>query len=417
MMSKARIYKDNKISGFSRGLLLATTVILVGCSEKSEAPAPLVSVSPAPAPTPAPTADPGTPTVLVNSANGMSPYVCAVNGMCLNPAFALIPDSPLPANTQFAQSTYPWVDQSNNTLVIANIPYVSGNIAPTDIDPAGFNLTVTEVTSTNTAGVPNVPYRYFKGNGLPNFMMSKFAVQPGTAAYPYYNALPGGSNEFPTADLIPIAAYNMESYIPKIPVPNPKDANGKVMPGPISSLITGISLHGAVWHAELANSATSWYNPSSALPMDQCWGHPYNKQYHLHGYSWKCFPNQGNSGPSPLFGYALDGYGIYGPRGEDGRMITNRQLDECHGHTARVMWDGAMTEIYHYHLNNEYPYSIGCFHGVVDYAKALPNNDMTEGANYSAITTLVPNSTGEVPQSTIMQYIQFLSKVITNFLR
>ena len=71
----------------------------------------------------------------------------------------------------------------------------------------------------------------------------------------------------------------------------------------------------------------------------------------------------------------------------------------------------------HYHLNNEYPYSIGCYHGVVDYAKALPNNDMTEGANYSAITTLVPDKNGEVPQSTIMQYVQFLSTVITNFLR
>lgn len=294
---------------------------------------------------------------------------------------------------------------------------MSGDILPTDIDPAGFNLSVTEVTSTNTAGVTNVPYRYFKGNGLPNFVMGKFPVEPGTAAYQYYNALPGGSNEYPTADLIPISTYNMESYIPKVPIENPKDANGRVIPGPISSLITGISFTGAVWHAELANSSTSWYNPSSALPLDQCWGHPYNKQYHLHGYSWKCFPNQGITGPSPLFGYALDGYGIYGPRGEDGYMITNNQLDECHGHTETVMWDGRMTKIYHYHLNREYPYSIGCFHGVVDYAKALPNNDMTEGANYSAILELVPDKGKETSESTITQLTEFLSQVITKFLR
>jgi hypothetical protein len=414
MLRKAHIYKDYKISGFSRGLLSAAALILVGCSETSSSPSP--SPSPVPVPVPVTAPDPGTPTTLVNSANGMSPYACAVNGMCLNPAFALIPDSPLPANTQFAQSTYPWVDQFKNTLVISDIPYVSGNINPTDIDPAGFNLTVTEITSTNTAGV-STPYRYFKGNGLPNFVMGKFPVQSGTPAYPYYNALPGGSNEYPTADLIPISTYNMESYIPKIPIENPKDASGKVIPGPISSLITGISLYGAVWHAELANSSTSWYNPAAALPLDQCWGHPYNKQYHLHGYSWKCFPNQGNAGPSPLFGYALDGYGIYGPRGEDGQMITNRQLDECHGHTAPVMWDGKMTNIYHYHLNREYPYSIGCFHGVVDYAKALPNNDMTEGANYSAILELVPDKNKEIPESTIAQFIKFLSQVITKTLR
>ncbi len=412
MMTHRNISIKNKISELSCSLLFATAFILAGCNEDSPSPPPPSPPSPSPS-----QPDPGTPTTLVNSANGMSPYVCANNGMCLNPAFALIPNSPLPANTQFAQSTYPWVDQSRNTLVISDIPYVSGNILPTDIDPAGFNLSVTEVTSTNTAGVSNVPYRYFKGNGLPNFVMGKFPVQPGTPAYPYYNALPGGSNEYPTADLIPISTYNMESYIPKIPIENPKDADGNVIPGPISSLITGISLTGAVWHAELANSSTSWYNPSSALPLDQCWGHPYNKQYHLHGYSWKCFPNQGNTGPSPLFGYALDGYGIYGPRGEDGTMITNSKLDQCHGHTESVMWDGKMTRIYHYHLNREYPYSIGCFHGVVDYAKALPNNDMTEGANYAAILTLIPEKGKDTSESTIKSFTDFLSQVITKFLR
>ena len=375
------------------------------------------------------TSDPGTPTTLVNSANGMSPYLCAVNGMCLNPVFGLVPNSPIPANTQFAQSTYSWIDQSNNTIVLSAIPYVSGTVYATDIDPAGFNLTVTNTTGTNTAGITNVPYRYFKGNGLPNFAMGKFPVQPGTPAYSYYNALPGGSAEYPTADLIPVATYNLESYIPKVPIENPKDANGNVLPGPISSLITGIALTGTVWHAELANSSTSWYNPSSALPLDQCWGHPYNKQYHIHGYSWKCFPNQGNSGPSPIFGYALDGYGIYGPRGEDGQMITNKQLDECHGHTAPVMWDGQMTNIYHYHLNREYPYSVGCFHGVVDYAKALPNSDMTEGANYAGITALIPASITPATATTLVQdiaalaqsnkdlFLQYFSSVITRVLR
>jgi hypothetical protein len=373
--------------------------------------------------------DPGTPSTLVNNANGMSPFICAVNGMCLNPAIGYIPNSPLPANTQFAQSTYSWVDQSNNTIVIATIPYVSGAVYAADIDPAGYNFTQTETTGTNTLGVPNVPYRYFKGNGLPSFAMGKFPVQPGTAAYSYYNALPGGSVTYPTADLIPVKAYNLESYIPKVPVENPKDNNNNVIPGPISSLITGVALTGTVWHIELANSATSWYNPTSALPVDQCWGHPYNNQYHLHGYSWKCFPNQGNSGPSPLFGYALDGYGIYGPRGEDGQMITNAQLDQCHGHTASVMWDGKMTNLYHYHLNREYPYSVGCFHGVVDYAKALPNSDMTEGANYAGIAALLPNLTTALPPATIVQNVsalptndqlsifQYLSNVVTNILK
>jgi hypothetical protein len=81
------------------------------------------------------------------------------------------------------------------------------------------------------------------------------------------------------------------------------------------------------------------------------------------------------------------------------------------------MWDGKMTKIYHYHLNREYPYSIGCFHGVVDYAKALPNNDMTEGANYVAVRDLMPDKNNVASESMIAQFTEFLSQVVTKFLR
>ena len=87
-------------------------------------------------------------------------------------------------------------------------------------------------------------------------------------------------------------------------------------------------------------------------------------QYHYHGYSWKCFPNQGTADqPSPLFGYALDGFGLFGPRGDGGVLMTNQDLDECHGHFGNIDWDGVPTYMYHYHLNNEFPYGPGCFRG------------------------------------------------------
>lgn len=38
-------------------------------------------------------------------------------------------------------------------------------------------------------------------------------------------------------------------------------------------------------------------------------------------------------------------------------------LDECHGHSHSIQWDNKTVDMYHYHLNNEYPYSIGCFRG------------------------------------------------------
>ena len=46
-------------------------------------------------------------------------------------------------------------------------------------------------------------------------------------------------------------------------------------------------------------------------------------------------------------------------------MITNAQLDVCHGHTGWIKWDGKQKYMYHYHVNNEYPYSVGCFRGKV----------------------------------------------------
>jgi hypothetical protein len=68
-------------------------------------------------------------------------------------------------------------------------------------------------------------------------------------------------------------------------------------------------------------------------------------------------------GRSTLVGYALDGYGIYVERNANGSLLTNTQLDACHGRTSRVLWDGKEQVIYHYDATLEYPYTIGCFHG------------------------------------------------------
>lgn len=149
----------------------------------------------------------------------------------------------------------------------------------------------------------------------------------------------------------------MEVTLPK----NPKMA---AKPSCIRSLMLGVALTGAGWHAEIALDAQfNAVDPNAALPTDRCFGHPFDFQYHYHGYSWKCL-DQGKPGePSPLVGYALDGFGIYGPRGADGKLVTNAQLDECHGRVGEVVFNGKKQKMYHYVLNNEYPYSIGCFRG------------------------------------------------------
>ena len=233
----------------------------------------------------------------------------------------------------------PWI--AGDDIIVSEIPYVEGSVTW----ESEFEI---ELTDTG---------RRLKGNGLPNHPTGTFAVEEGTAAYEYYSPLP--ADGYDNAAQIPIAAYEIDITLPRNPVLLPK-------PKCIEEIFTGVVTQtGAAWHLDIAaDSDNNLLDPVSALPMDSCWGHPYAEQYHYHGYSWKCFPNQGKAGAhSPLFGYAIDGFGVFGPRGEGGKLVTNEDLDECHGHTHAIDWDGQTREMYHYHVNNEYPYSIGCFRG------------------------------------------------------
>jgi hypothetical protein len=79
-------------------------------------------------------------------------------------------------------------------------------------------------------------------------------------------------------------------------------------------------------------------------------------------------------------GYAFDGFGIYGFYGEDGREITNADLDECHGHSHLIEWDGQTGEMYHYHATREFPYVVGCFRGTPS-VRALTAENGGQGNN------------------------------------
>lgn len=96
--------------------------------------------------------------------------------------------------------------------------------------------------------------------------------------------------------------------------------------------------------------------------QDACQAHPERSgAYHYHSLT-TCLADPG-TGHTALLGYARDGFGIYGVRGEDGKTLTNADLDECHGHVHTITWDGASVSLYHYHATYEYPYTLGCFKG------------------------------------------------------
>jgi hypothetical protein len=123
--------------------------------------------------------------------------------------------------------------------------------------------------------------------------------------------------------------------------------------GPIGIMLTGAALFNAL--DALGRDAVEHE------AQDSCHGHPAGSLYHYHDVP-ACMADPG-TGHSALLGYARDGFGVFGNRGENGVAMTNADLDACHGHTHAVLWDGAMVAMYHYHATKEYPYTLGCYRG------------------------------------------------------
>ena len=95
--------------------------------------------------------------------------------------------------------------------------------------------------------------------------------------------------------------------------------------------------------------------------QDLCNGHPNGQEmYHYHNVP-SCIRDKATVS-STLVGYAFDGYGIYIERDSKGNLPSNADLDACHGRTSQVMWNGKLTDMYHYDATLEYPYTLGCFH-------------------------------------------------------
>jgi len=111
--------------------------------------------------------------------------------------------------------------------------------------------------------------------------------------------------------------------------------------------------------------------------FDNCLGHVTNNTYHYHlpptclisqlggvaNTSWwysGAWPQ--NAKPSPLIGWALDGWPIYGPYDENGDLQVGSSggasatLDECNG---KLLAD----RTYAYFTTPTYPYTIACFRG------------------------------------------------------
>ncbi|WP_019499710.1 YHYH protein [Pseudanabaena sp. PCC 6802] len=183
--------------------------------------------------------------------------------------------------------------------------------------------------------------RIFTTNDLPNHPTGVYPIAQTDDAF-LYDRNPNR-----------IAMQNMQVELPA----NPQlAAQPTCTPGAVGILETGVVLFNALdapGRDAVAHEA-----------QDACQGHPQESGvYHYHS-ATTCLPDRTTKdGHSTLIGYSLDGFGIYGRRGEGGRILASADLDACHGHTHAIAWNGKQVSMYHYHATWDFPYTVGCMRG------------------------------------------------------
>ena len=216
-----------------------------------------------------------------------------------------------------------------------------------------------EDATTNTSTVVPAVYQkiygakdmYVEGNfiiikaqGLPDHKSPYYkGTQWESTKYEAYN----GSN---TAYFSNNVAIQQQSLTFKIPLNPALNNNHQATPlGPI-----GVSLNGVPFFNQYAGNGAS-LGPMELNTFDQYNGHatPMGGAYHYHSEpTWLT----ALKGKSALMGFLLDGFPVYGPV-ENGKTISNADLDVYHGHSSATA--DYPNGIYHYHITSADPYING----------------------------------------------------------
>ncbi len=220
----------------------------------------------------------------------------------------------------------PWIDKNNLTWDFTQKVTVDGAVLWKN---AKWNIS------------ENGSTRILTGNGLPSHKTGVYPIAASDDAYKY-DRNPNSIKEQTLT--VTLSANPTQLQTPEC------------VGGEVGIMLTGIPLF---------NGFDAGSRDAAAHEIqDDCAGHPQvSGQYHYHGPSPCLNDNNAATEHSALVGYAFDGFGIYGLKGEGGIELSTNDLDECHGHTHEIEWDGKKVTMYHYHLTHDFPYSVGCFRG------------------------------------------------------
>lgn len=146
--------------------------------------------------------------------------------------------------------------------------------------------------------------------------------------------------------------------IPLVPVPSSTPARTSGV-GAVAIALNGVPIFNPTKPSQGGNQEI--YDPRNDPKLigelDNCGGHSgRGDDYHYHA-GPVCFLDALGSKTGGVVGYAIDGYPILEFHDAGEKLPTN--LDACNGHDH----DGLG---YHYHLTEQAPYVVGCYHGSVE---------------------------------------------------
>jgi hypothetical protein len=170
------------------------------------------------------------------------------------------------------------------------------------IDPpelAAWLINKTGATGFNgqLANVQSVQYSensvYVRSTGIPTYAIGPWSRNPNTA--------------------------RAQNYLFRIPRKPSESANNKIVTpiGPIGFLTNGVPFYN-MSDARSFNNQNIWHQNALFFEgdtFDSCWGHPQQQGAYHHHVNPRCLYEDKPSEHSPLLGFALDGFPIYGPRG------------------------------------------------------------------------------------------------------
>lgn len=224
---------------------------------------------------------------------------------------------------------------------------------------AGTWNSLTKPSSAGSVSWPNASYTATVSGATRTIETEDLPIDHPTGVFPVTSADPTFQWDHNPNDVV---AHPTTINLPTDPAAAPSPSC--VGMGPIGILNDGVFLFNALDAAGVDGGAHEVF--------DQWGEHPDNSGMIHHHFipSFMLDAVSHAPGSSTLVGYAADGYGIYVQYNSSGQLVTNADLDACHGTTSPVLWNGKVQSVYHYDATLEYPYTVGCYHGT-------PNSSFT----------------------------------------